>query len=110
MKLAITASTPHLDAWISPRFGRSPYIVFVDTETMEAEVVRNPDAEKTRGAGTGTAQLVAEKGAEVVITGNVGPNAMKVLADAGLKVIAGITGRVREAVEKFKAGTLPLQY
>ena len=42
----------------------------------------------------------------VVITGNVGPKAFAALQAANVKVYPGVTGTVKEAVEKFKAGEL----
>jgi predicted Fe-Mo cluster-binding NifX family protein len=48
--------------------------------------------------------MVAEKGANCVITGNCGPNAYSILGAAGINVITGATGSVKEVIEKFKAG------
>jgi len=58
------------------------------------------------GAGIQSAQLVADKDAETVLTGNCGPNAFRTLAAAGIGVVIGATGTVREAVEAYKSGRL----
>jgi len=73
---------------------------------MEFEAVENPSVLAPSGAGIQAAQLVANKGAQVVLTGNMGPNAYHALTAAGVTVIVGVIGTVREALEKYQAGTL----
>jgi len=106
MKIAISAAGPGLDAEVAARFGRCQYFVIVDLETMEFETVENSSAMAAGGAGIGTAQMIANKGAEVVLTGNCGPNAYQTLSAAGIKVISGVAGRIKDAVEAYKAGTI----
>jgi predicted Fe-Mo cluster-binding NifX family protein len=106
MKIAVAASAPNLDAAADPRFGRCPYFVVVDAETMEFETLENPAALQGSGAGIAAAQAVANAGAEAVIAGNVGPNAHQALTAGGLKVYAYSGGTVREAVAQWKAGKL----
>jgi len=96
-----------LNAQVDPRFGRAAYFVFVDTDSMDSESVSNPNVGAVGGAGIQSAQLVAERGARVVITGHLGPNAASALSAAGIEVVLGVQGMtVREAVEAFKAGRL----
>lgn len=106
MKVAVSAVGDSLEAPVDPRFGRCPYFVIVDTDTMAFEAISNASAGAVSGAGTLAAQAVAAKGVQAVITGNVGPNAFQVLSSAGIKVITGASGTVREAVERFKNGQL----
>lgn len=102
----MTALSGNLEAQIDPRFGRCPYFVIVDSETMEFEAVPNTASGSMSGAGIQAAQTVASKGAEVLITGNVGPNAFQALSAAGIKVVTGAFGNVREVIEKYKSGGL----
>lgn len=105
MKVCVTALNPGINAQVDPRFGRAQYFVFVDMDTMKCESVPNPNVNAYGGVGIQSAQLVAERGAKVVITGHIGPNASQALAAAGIKVITGMDGlTVREAVERFKRG------
>ena len=109
MKIAISASGNNLDANVDMRFGRCPYFIIVETEDNEIkshEVVNNEAVQAMRGAGIQAAQNVANKGAKVVITGNIGPNAFNVLSQTGIKVVTGFTGSVKEAVEKYLKGEL----
>ncbi len=110
MKVCVTATAAGLGAQVDPRFGRAQYFVFVDTDTMSCESIPNPNVSAMGGAGIQSAQLVAEKGAEVVITGHIGPNAASALSAAGIKVVTGVQGvTVREAIEKFLSGKVSAQ-
>jgi predicted Fe-Mo cluster-binding NifX family protein len=106
LKVAVSASGDSLDAAIDPRLGRCPYFMIVDTETMRSEAVPNTSQYAPSGAGIQAAQTIASKGASVVLTGNVGPNAYQALSGAGIQVITGVTGTVREAVTRYKDGEL----
>ncbi len=109
MRVCVTAQGPSLDSIIDPRFGRCQYFIFVDTDTMEFEAVENPNIMSAGGAGIQSAQFVANKGVNAVITGNVGPNAFQVLQTAGVQVLTlGAPGNltVRQAIELFKQGRL----
>jgi predicted Fe-Mo cluster-binding NifX family protein len=106
MKLAISAAGPGLDAEVDPRFGRCRYFVLVDLETMECETGDNSVASSGGGAGIASAQTFAGKGIDVVLTGNCGPNAYQVLNAAGIRVVTGVTGKVRDAVDGYKSGKL----
>lgn len=108
MKIIVTAEGNDLDAPTSPRFGRCPIYVFVDTETMALEAMPNPAAAASGGAGIQAAQFVVERGAQAVLTGNLGPNAADVFQAAGIPVYLNSEPTVRAAVEAFKAGRLPI--
>ena len=106
MKICVSASSDSLDANVDSRFGRCPYFVVVDSETMEFSAILNDSNNAAHGAGIQAAQTVANMGAKVVITGNVGPNAFNVLSATGIKIVTGVSGSIRDAVEKYKSGQL----
>jgi len=106
MKICVSATANSIDAQVDPRFGRCSYFVIVDSENMQFEVIPNVASGAMDGAGTQAAQTIAGKGAKVLITGNVGPNAFQALAAAGIKVVVSASGTVRQAVEKYKRGKL----
>jgi predicted Fe-Mo cluster-binding NifX family protein len=106
MKLAVSTAENHLDSIIEPRFGRCGCFLIVDSEDMSYQAYPNENGALSGGAGIQSAQFIASKGAQVLITGNCGPNAMQTLSAAGIKVILGQGGTVREAVERFKRGEL----
>ncbi len=106
MIICITSRGDTLDAEVDPRFGRCAYFIFVDTETGASEAVKNPHADATGGAGIQSGQLVANKQVKAVVTGNVGPNAYQTLKTAGIDVITGVSGSVKEAVAKYNKSEL----
>ena len=106
MKICITSEGDKLDSKVDPRFGRCQYFVVVETDTLEFEVVKNPNVEAMGGAGVQSGQLVAERQVKAVLTGNVGPNAFQTLQAAGIDVITGVSGSIKEAIEKYKKGGL----
>jgi len=106
MKIGVSSAGPSLDADIDPRFGRCQYFIIADPDTMEFEALENSGAMAGGGAGISTAQTIAGKGIGAVLTGNCGPNAYQVLAAAGIKVVTGVSGKVRQAIEDYKSGKL----
>ena len=106
MKICIATTGPDLGSQISPVFGRAPYFLIIDSETEEFKAIENEAAKAFRGAGIAAAQTVASEKVEVAIAGMVGPNAQMVLEQSGIKVISGISGTAKEALEKFKKGEL----
>ncbi len=106
MKIAISSTGQNLDASVDARFGRCQYFIIIEPETMKFEAIANPSITAMHGAGIQTSQLIASKGATVVLTGNCGPNAFQTLSAAGIQVIVGVTGTVKGAIEKYKKGEL----
>jgi predicted Fe-Mo cluster-binding NifX family protein len=104
MKIAISAAGPTLDAEVDPRFGRCQYFIIADTESPDFEAINNASAMSSGGAGISAAQMIADKGVEAVLTGNCGPNAYQVLSPAGIKVITGVSGKVKDVIEGYRTG------
>jgi predicted Fe-Mo cluster-binding NifX family protein len=106
MKICVSSTGNTLDAPVDPRFGRCRYFLIVDSETMQFEAVPNIASGAMGGAGIQAAQMIAGKGVRTLITGNVGPNAFQALSAAGIEIVTGASGTVREVVEKYKRGEL----
>lgn len=106
MKTAITSTGPDLDAHVDPRFGRCAYFLIVDTDSMEFEAIENPNLALGGGAGVQSAQMMADRGVESVLTGNCGPNAFQVFDAAGIQVVVGVSGSIHDAVNDYKEGSL----
>ena len=109
MKIAVTSTGSDLDSEVDPRFGRAAYILIVDTETLDFEVLDNKEnVNALRGAGIQAACAVSDKRADVLLTGFCGPNAFKALKAAKIGVANDASGSVRNAVKAHLDGSLPL--
>lgn len=106
MKICVSSEGNNLDSNVDPRFGRCQYFIIAEVETSQFEAIVNPNIDSMGGAGIQSGQLVAEKKVKAVLTGNMGPNAFQTLQAAGIDVITGVSGTVREALEKYKTGEL----
>jgi predicted Fe-Mo cluster-binding NifX family protein len=106
MRIAISSTGPNLDDSVEMRFGRCAYFLVVDPKTMEFEAIQNPNIAAGGGAGIQSAQMMSNNNVSVMLTGNCGPNAFQTFGAAGIQVITGVSGTVREAVEQYNSGAL----
>ncbi len=104
--IAITSEGPTLSDRVDPRFGRAGGFVVVDLETMQTRYVDNGGSQAlAQGAGIQAAQNIAREGAEVLVTGYVGPKAFQALAAAGVIIVQNMDGlTVQQAVDRIQAG------
>ena len=109
MKVAITASGGDLNSPVDRVFGRARYFVITDTEETNVEVLENSqNVNAAQGAGIQSARQIANKSVDVVLTGNVGPNAFRALEAISIRVFqfGSDTLTVRDAVAAWKEGRL----
>lgn len=106
MKIAITSTGQDLESQTDPRFGRCQYFLVGDPDTMEFTAHENSAGMQRGGAGPMAAKAVSDLGVEVLITGDVGPNAFDALRAAGIKAYIGASGTVSQAIQSWKNGEL----
>lgn len=105
MRVAISTQGKDLDAEVDMRFGRASRFLLVDTSSMTFEVFENnQNLNLAQGAGIQTAQNILEHRPDAVITGNCGPKAFQVLQAAGVQVIVGAQGKIRDVVQAHLDG------
>ena len=104
MKVVVSAVGGSLDVQVDPRFGRCQFFVIVETDSMTFESLPNVSRDAPSGAGIQAAQTITKNGVKEILTGSVGPNAYQAFSAAGIQMIIGVSGTIREAVEKFKSG------
>jgi len=103
MKIAISSKGKTLESSIDPQFGRCAFFIIAEIEgkkVKKIEASENTSANQAGGAGILAAQKVAEQGARIVITGNVGPRAMDVLKQFKIEAFQG-EGKIKKVTEDF---------
>ena len=106
MKICVTSIKDTIDSEVDPRFGRCKYFLIIDMDSNNVKTISNESIMSAGGAGIQAAQMVAKTGASIVITGNIGPNAYKTLLAAGIKVITGVNGSIKDIIDKYTKGEL----
>lgn len=105
-RIAITAEGPTLQDRVDPRFGRAGGFVLIDTDSNAISYVDNGTSQTmAQGAGIQAAENIVKAGAEVLLTGHVGPKAHAALQAAGIRMGQGLDNlTVGEALERYKNG------
>jgi predicted Fe-Mo cluster-binding NifX family protein len=109
MKIAITALSPDLEAEVDPRFGRAACFIIVEEDYQGWEAFDNPARDATGGAGVQAARFVADKGADVAVSGSFGPNAYEIMVATGIQMfVFHDTGslKVSEVLSRYREGQL----
>ena len=108
MKILITSKADGWDAEFDLRFGRAQgYSVYNEEKDELIWHSNQENIKAAHGAGIQAGQNVAEFGAEIVITGHVGPKAFTSLKAANIKIFTyGKDATVKEVYEKFKNNEL----
>ncbi len=100
MKIAVTYD----NGTVFQHFGKTKSFKIFDVENgaiVSSEVIDAKESGHSALAG-----LLAEEGVDVVICGGIGEGAQQALAQANIKVCAGIEGDVNQVAEQYVDGTL----
>jgi predicted Fe-Mo cluster-binding NifX family protein len=108
MKIAVTSYGDSLESKVDKSFGRANWFIVVDDRNGSFEAHSNKEnVDAPQGAGAQAGQKVADMGAEILLTGNVGPTALKTLQAASVRIfIVKDEITVAEAVARWKEGNL----
>ncbi len=101
MKVGIVTEGDDLSSFVAEDFGRAPYFLIVDSETMDYEVVGNEFKDAAEGAGMLVADAIVGLGLEAVIVGGIGPHGYDRLTGAGLTVSFDEDGPAEMALKNF---------
>ncbi|MBT6614225.1 MAG: NifB/NifX family molybdenum-iron cluster-binding protein, partial [Deltaproteobacteria bacterium] len=102
-QIAITAKGPNLDSEVDLQFGRAEYFILIRLDDELKTVLTNEEGKVSgRGVGVKNSQRLIDAGAEVVVTGRIGPKVMNVMSAQGISIFLVNGGTVRDAFEQYK--------
>ncbi|HCE58023.1 MAG TPA: dinitrogenase iron-molybdenum cofactor biosynthesis protein [Prolixibacteraceae bacterium] len=87
MKIAITSTGDNFTSKFDDRFGRSSWFCLYDNENGNIQFIENSNKNLSGGAGTKTAEMIAELGVKQVISGDFGPKAKSLLEQLRIQMI-----------------------
>ena len=101
MKIAISATGKSSDSLLDMRFGRCEYFQIHDTNTGEIKSLENKGKLASGGAGIAASNQLIDEKVDVIITGNLGPNAFELIEKEGIKAYKCKDMAIRSVLEKY---------
>lgn len=103
MKIAVTCENHQ----VFQHFGHTPEFALFEVADKQ---ISNETILSCGDSGHGAlAGLLANENVEILICGGIGGGAISALTEAGIKVIGGAQGDVKQAVDDFLSGTLAVR-
>jgi len=104
MKIAL----PSRQNVIDDHFGHCEYFTVFSISDNNKEIIAEETISSPAGCGckSNIAQTLAEIGVKVMLAGNMGQGAVNVLNNAGIEVLRGCSGEVKNVALKWLEGSL----
>jgi len=102
MKIALPSRQDLIDS----HFGHCEYFTVYTTDDkniVDQEIIASPAG---CGCKSDIAQTLAEMGVKILLAGNMGDGAVNVLNNAGIEVVRGCSGRVKEVALAWLTGSI----
>jgi len=107
MRICLVSDGKDLSTPLASTFERCPYFMIVNLDQEEMVTSFLNDAQTApRGAEIQTAQLLVDHRVEIVITPQIGINALNVLQIAGIRIYLGNSGTLQENIDAYCQGKL----
>lgn len=105
MKVLIAVQGTTLDSMVAKRFGHAPYYLIIDLDSMQIQLIDNPEVHDETHA---MIPQMAENGVKRFITGNIGPHAFELTKSLNVQVALARQMSAREALEKLQRSELEI--
>ncbi len=108
-KICISSIENSLNSIIDHRFGRAVYFLILDEDGKLIKSIRNSGSYEMRGAGVAAAQSLINENVDVLISNNIGPNALRILSESQVEIFSAPTGiSIKQAFDEWKNKKLSL--
>ena len=97
MKIAIASEGKDENSEISSKGGRAPYYLIFENKKL-IEIIKNPFATGSGGAGFSVAYMLAEKKVNLVVAGKVGGNMVSALKEKGIEFQEKSQKKIKEII------------
>ncbi|KUO61406.1 MAG: dinitrogenase iron-molybdenum cofactor biosynthesis protein [Gracilibacter sp. BRH_c7a] len=104
MKIAL----PSRQNLIDDHFGHCDYFTIFTVDKDNKEIIEQETIASPVGCGckSNIAQTLSEMGVKVMLAGNMGEGAVRVLNNSGIEVLRGCSGDVKSVALEWLSGTL----
>ena len=108
MKIAFSSEeNKGIDGMLAHHFGRCPYYVFVDVEDNKIKSIETKENPFFNDHEPGVVpQFIADKKADVIVSGGMGPRAIEWFKDLKVKAITAQPKKIKEILDDYFEGKL----
>jgi len=93
-----------LDEQVGQHFGRVTHYTIVDLDTDDVDVI--PNTSHHMGGTVEPPELLKNHGVNIMLCSGLGRRAINLFEQMGIDVYVGASGRVRDAINAYKQGSL----
>jgi predicted Fe-Mo cluster-binding NifX family protein len=97
---------PTREGLIDDHFGHCDHYTLVTVEDKRIVFSERMDSPQGCGCKSDIAPVLAERGVEVMLAGNMGEGALNILRKAGIEVVRGCSGPIEDVLDKWLSGKL----
>lgn len=106
MIIAFTLNNNSNQSTFSKTFGRCNYIKIINSERNIEKFIKNPFSSSLGSSGIQASQLLIENSCEVIITKQIGDQALTLLNSVGIKVYKSEAETASDAYKLFQENKL----
>ncbi|HZK53775.1 MAG TPA: NifB/NifX family molybdenum-iron cluster-binding protein [Desulfosporosinus sp.] len=108
MIIAMPVDEQSMETTVCQSFGRTPYFLIYDTESMESVFLNNSGAASQGGAGIKAAQTIVDHKVSALLTPRCGENAAEVINATNIKMYKTINDSIKDNIDALNNGQLSL--
>jgi len=103
VKIATISTGPTMEDYVITGACDHGYLLIIDADTMEYEVMVNPtEVVNVPDGGKLFAEFLSENNVRMILVGDCAFEVLKEVCVAGIQIFIGIDGTVHNVVEQFK--------